>query len=222
MVAPAYSQPLPKVQVGTSYRQPAPIDYGGMGGIKTSPTKAAAKPGAAPAAAPKSNAGAAMATFAIVEALGTAYSAYVTAGLQRDLSKLERQQYDMNAAFANLQADDSIRRGARAAQEHLVKTRGLIGAQRANIAGQNVRVDVGSAAEIQADTAASGAMDALTIRNNAWREAWGLRAQAAGLQGQGALAQIKGQAAAAETLATGGANMVRTGFDRYLAYKKYA
>lgn len=83
-----------------------------------------------------------------------------------------------NAQFANQAADDAVARGEFESDQQRLQTRAAIGSQRAGFAANGVDVNSGSAAEIQDDTAAMGELDALTIRNNAAREAWGYRTQA--------------------------------------------
>ncbi|MFJ1336758.1 hypothetical protein ACIKP7_01300 [Pseudomonas caricapapayae] len=83
-----------------------------------------------------------------------------------------------NAQFANQAADDAVARGEFESDQQRLQTRAAIGSQRAGFAANGVDVNSGSAAEIQDDTAALGELDALTIRNNAAREAWGYRTQA--------------------------------------------
>jgi len=52
-------------------------------------------------------------------------------------------------------------------------------------------VDEGTAQEVTEDTAAFGELDALTIRNNAEREALGFRTQGMNFQASGELAQLR-------------------------------
>ncbi|MFJ3117821.1 hypothetical protein ACIPI6_14900 [Pseudomonas protegens] len=85
---------------------------------------------------------------------------------------------EQNAAYANKAADDAIARGSFESDQQRLQTRAAIGSQRAGFAANGVDVNSGSAANIQDDTAALGELDALTIRNNAAREAWGYRTQA--------------------------------------------
>lgn len=82
---------------------------------------------------------------------------------------------DVNATIAERQAEHALERGREAETESRIRTRQLIGTQRARLAAQGVDVNQGSALDIQADTAAIGELDALTIRNNAALEAWGYR-----------------------------------------------
>ncbi len=85
---------------------------------------------------------------------------------------------DYNARMAEARARDAIYRGRENEQRFRVDLRGFIGAQRASYAGQGVDVAQGSALEVQADTAYQGELDALTLRVNAAREAWGFRVEA--------------------------------------------
>jgi hypothetical protein len=56
----------------------------------------------------------------------------------------------------------------------------VIGTQRAEFAAQGVDVGSGSAVDVQKDTAYQGEIDALTLRTNAAREAWGYTVEAQG------------------------------------------
>jgi hypothetical protein len=82
---------------------------------------------------------------------------------------------EYNAAVADVQAHDAEDRGALDADRFRTRTRVLIGEQRTGFAAGNVDVGFGSAVDVQADAAFMGEMDALTIRTNAAREAWGYR-----------------------------------------------
>lgn len=77
-----------------------------------------------------------------------------------------------NALSAQYAANDAEARGKIAAQNKNEETALLIGRQRAALAANGVQVDTGSALDITSDTAGIGALDALTIKNNADREAW--------------------------------------------------
>jgi len=82
-----------------------------------------------------------------------------------------------NAQYADMAANDSIKRGGMTEDQQRLQTAAAIGTQRAGFAANGVDVNSGSAANIQDDTAQLGEFDALTIRNNAAREAWGYRTQ---------------------------------------------
>jgi hypothetical protein len=80
---------------------------------------------------------------------------------------------DYNAAVLDQRAIDARARGQEDESRFRSRIRQLIGSQRAGYAGQNVDVGTGSAADVQADTAYLGELDALQLRANAVREAWG-------------------------------------------------
>ncbi len=99
---------------------------------------------------------------------------------------------EYNAAVADLQATDAVARGAEDESRFRTSVRGLIGAQRAGIAAGNVDVGWGSAVDVQADAAFLGELDALTIRTNAAREAWGYQVQAEDLRKRATIAREEG------------------------------
>jgi len=111
---------------------------------------------------------------------------------QRRASESEAELADYNASVADLQAQDAIERGAESEGRFRQQIRGTIGAQRAGFAGGNVDVGYGSAVDVQADAAFLGELDALTIRTNAAREAWGYKVQGADLRRRADIARKEG------------------------------
>jgi hypothetical protein len=87
---------------------------------------------------------------------------------------------------------DAIARGAEAEGRSRSQTKQILGTQRAGYAGQGVDVGTGSAVDVAADTTALGELDAMTIRNNAKREAYGYQVQAAGFRAQQGAAKQRG------------------------------
>lgn len=80
---------------------------------------------------------------------------------------------DNNAKMAKTQAEDALRRGADeelALRQRVAQTQG---AQTAALAARGLDVSSGSALGLISDTEYLGEIDALTIRDNAAREAWG-------------------------------------------------
>ena len=94
-----------------------------------------------------------------------------------------------NAEQADRQAADAAVRGDLAANRYAAGTRALVGSQRAALAAQGVDLGSGTPLALQEDTARMGAIDAMTIRNNARREALGFTQEAANYRTQGELAQ---------------------------------
>lgn len=85
---------------------------------------------------------------------------------------------NQNAALKNQAADEAINTGNVTADWQRVKASQAIGTQRSAQAANGIDVNSGSSAQLQDDTAMLGELDALTIQNNAAREAYGYRVQA--------------------------------------------
>lgn len=135
----------------------------------------------------------------------------------------EAQLYGMNAEFAELQAEDAIARGRESEFRSRAGTRQLVGAQRVALAAQGISLDTGSPADVIENDMMLGELDALTIRNNARREAWGFQAQAAQYRAHGDMARWAGKRAAkslrnqsVSTLLSGAGNL----FSIYQSYGK--
>jgi hypothetical protein len=183
---------------------------------------------------------AAFTTLAIASLIGTGVSAYgqwraggaaAKAGrLERAAKESEAELADYNAAVADLQAEDALARGAEEENNFRAQVKTLIGRTRTSFAAGNIDVTSGLPVDVAADIAHTGELDALTIRNNAAREAWGfnvegedLRRRATIIRKEGSALEAGGRAArsasrlsAASTLATGGASILfqKYGFDR--------
>lgn len=150
-----------------------------------------------------------------VQAISGAANTYSQSQAIKSQAAFQKQQFDMNQKLADLQAQEAISRGDRAAARQETKTQQTIGAQRTALAAQGISVDTGSALDVQNDTAQLGALDALTIRNNAWREAWGYKMQASQYGLQGKLGQLASENAYRNTLVTGGLNAISGGAQAY-------
>ena len=116
---------------------------------------------------------------------------------------------DYNAEVATKRSADAIARGKDEEARFRLGVKSLIGSQRAGFAGQNVDVGIGSAVDVQADAAFLGELDALTIRTNARREAWGYQVEAENFKRGGQNAQNAGRWDAAGSLLSGGASLIQ-------------
>lgn len=99
---------------------------------------------------------------------------------------------DYNAAVADLQARDALERGMEEEGRFRSRVRVLVGSQRAGFAAGNIDVGYGSAVDVQEDAAFLGELDALTIRTNAGREAWGYKVEAEDLRQRADIARREG------------------------------
>lgn len=165
--------------------------------------------GAAPGASSGMGAGGAFAGLSI---MSTLYGAYA----HHEAGRRQKKLMERNRRLAELQGEDAIARGEVAAERRKTQTGQVISSQRAALASQGVDVNSGSAADVQASSAYLGELDAVTIRNNAAREAWGYKVQANDYGLRGAYAKQTEDQAAVTTLLTGGSNLLlaRAGFGR--------
>lgn len=95
-----------------------------------------------------------------------------------------------NQALMEQRARDALQRGEVAEENSRRLTRQRIGAQTARLAAQGVDLE-GSPTEILGDTAAAGEADALTVRANAARDAYGYRVAGVGYETAGVLETTK-------------------------------
>jgi hypothetical protein len=146
-------------------------------------------------------------------AMGLAYAAQAVGSVSSSVSQASaiRQQADyqstmaeQNARLATIKSQDASQRGEVAAQNAARENRQRVGAQRAAIAAQGVNANTGSAAAVQSSQEAVGALTEATIRNNAWREAWGYKVEAANDTAQSKFTKAAADSAVRNTLLTGG------------------
>jgi len=149
----------------------------------------------------------------------SAYDQYKTAKAQ---GRYQQQIADQNAEMAELRAADALKRGDREAAKIKTKTSGLLGRQRAILAAQGFDLSSGTALDLQEDTVGMGAMDELTTKNNAWREAFGFKSEARAYRTQGRFAKLEARNTARTSLLTGGLRAVEAGvagYDRFQSSK---
>lgn len=129
-----------------------------------------------------------MAQAALVLA-ATGYQAYAS----NQAGKAQQSIANSNAKLLDRSASDAIARGNEEAIASRRRTKMLIGEQRAAAAAQGLDVNTGVAADLQDQAFQHGAADEATIRRNAFREAWGIRAQASNQRMEGRYARQAGR-----------------------------
>lgn len=114
---------------------------------------------------------------------------------EREQAEFKARQLETNAKRIDQEAADVIKRGERAATDLKIDARRVIGSQRVALAAQGIDIsDIDSSAtEIQADTARMAELDAMTIRNNAWRQSFGMKTQASDLRSGAAITRLGGE-----------------------------
>ncbi|EUD09159.1 hypothetical protein PO864_17745 [Providencia alcalifaciens] len=124
-----------------------------------------------------------------------AYSQYQSGKFNADVA-------NQNARQNEQAANDSINRGNAEAEKQRSRTRQLAGSQAAAMSANGLDLSSAGALDMFGDTAAMGELDALTLVNNASREAYGLRMQAANDRLQAKMSRREGNFGAATTLLT--------------------
>lgn len=110
-------------------------------------------------------------------ALMSAKGAADQAQAQKDALGYQSAVAANNATYAEWQAQDAEQQGVDAEAKSRQQTAQLKGSQRAALAANGVSLGEGSALDILTSTDYMGEQDALTIRDNAARQAWGYRTQ---------------------------------------------
>lgn len=111
---------------------------------------------------------------------------------------------ETNRRLSVAQANDALLRGSVEERRYRREVAQIVGGQKAAFGQRNVAVS-GTALDLLSDTAMVGEEDALTIRNNAAREAWGYRNQANEASRWGANQKSNAYGRAGSTLLTNGA-----------------
>lgn len=156
-----------------------------------------------------------------VSAISSASSAYSQSKAIKAQGNYEKNQMQFNAQVADLQATDAVNRGKSDAEIKKKQTKQIIGSQRAALAAQGIEVNSDTSSLIQQDTAGLGAEDIETIKNNAWREAWGYRVQASTYNSKAGFASVSSKFNANQTLLTGGLQFARDVSGGAMDYYKY-
>lgn len=148
-----------------------------------------------------------------------AMGAYQQSASAKASMEYQSQVAKNNAITAEYQAQDAIKRGQVAEEQQRRKTAMMKGSQTARLAANGLDISEGSALQILSDTDWMGEQDALTVRDNANREAWGYR-----VQGQNASSNsnmLKASADAQNPLLSGATSIMTNPATGVVAQKWY-
>ncbi len=140
----------------------------------------------------------------VLSAIGTGLGGITQARATNAEGQYYKQVADQNAQLATINAEDAVIRGDKNAKNLKQQAKRLIGAQRAAIGAQGIEVNADDALDLQMDTAGQAELDAREIKNNAWREAWGYKVQAANYTSQGKFAELSAKNKSRNTILTTG------------------
>lgn len=133
-----------------------------------------------------------------------------------------------NAAAAGFNAEQSRRNAeltseAGAAKAAMVgrDTRAAFGSERARAAGSGLNPNTGSAADVQASTAELGHLDAMTIRSNATREAYGHQIEGLNYDNKATMDRWEGKQAKSASYIKAASSLLGSASDATMKYQEY-
>ena len=160
----------------------------------------------------------AMVAIAAVGTMAQMQAQRQAAAAQAAEANYQAQVAENNRITAEQLATDAEQRGEIAVRRHRQQVEQVKGRQVAALTASGFDVTSGSPLDILGDTAALGAQDELTIRDNAAREAWQHRVQASNLQAQANLLRFQ-----ADSTSSGAAGTLLTGVggiaDKWWSYR---
>ena len=142
-----------------------------------------------------------------IMAAAAAVSAY--GSIQQAKSAEELGEY--NAKVAERQAEETISAGAVEEERHRAKVRQLQGSQMAAQGASGALAGEGTFGDLLEQSAQYGEMDALTIRANAARRAYGLQAQGSADRLEGAMAASRARTQGYTTLLSAAGDVYKGG-----------
>lgn len=134
----------------------------------------------------------------------TAFTSVTGAISDIEQARTRRIISESNKEIAELKAKSAKRKGQAEESRSRQRIKQLIGKQRAALAAQGVSLEGEGVQDIIQETGRVGEVDALTIRLNAMREAFGYEQEARTAGFEGRMVERAGRFGAAETLLTGG------------------
>ena len=102
----------------------------------------------------------------------------------------------INSRMLERMSEEAINMGDQQARDYSKRIKKFRGSQRAVLASQGIDVDLGSAADLQQEAVDTGIEDVQTIRNNAWRQAFGYKQDSVTKRFEAEFARIEGESAA--------------------------
>lgn len=124
-----------------------------------------------------------------------AVGAIQSGNAQKAAANYNSQVATEDATLAQQNATMAAQSGEAQVGQQQQKTRAYVGAVKANQAARGVDVNSGSAVDVRSSAAELGELDAINIRANAARTAYGYDTQAAGFKGQSQLDVYEGEQA---------------------------
>lgn len=132
-------------------------------------------------------------TLAVVSIGATLFGGYQQAQAAKAEGAYAAQVANQNAKVATQQADYERQLGNIEEEKQRRNVRLMLGSQRAALAANGIDTTSGTALDLQTETAQLGEEDALAIRANAARRAWGYEVDAMNQKANAAAAKARGK-----------------------------
>ena len=150
----------------------------------------------------------------------SAVGAMANADAQAKQAEYQGQVARNNQITANNNAQMAAQAGEIKAFNKEQQTRATVGAIKAAEAGSGIDVNTGTAVDVQAGAAETGMTDALTIRSDAMKTAYGYETQAVGFANQAQLDEMQAENAPITGAFNAGGTLLSGGANAYYNYKK--
>lgn len=156
----------------------------------------------------------------IVTGAMTAVGQFAAGNAKANAANYNAQVAIMNANQQKQNAVIASQSGSQQATMQSLKTRATIGAERANQGASGVNVNTGSAIDTQASTHEIGTLDAMTVRTNAAREAFGYQTAAVNQEAQATLDKYEAKYDREAGMLQAGTTLLSTGQDAAAKFAK--
>lgn len=101
------------------------------------------------------------------------------------------------------------------------KTRALVGSEETNTAASGLEINSGSAVDVRASSSELGMLDAINIRSQATREAYGYGTQASSFKGQADVSRAEGEAGESAGVINAGSTFLGSSGDAAQRFAQY-
>lgn len=162
----------------------------------------------------------ALGLMAVGGAVGT-YGAIQAGDAAKGSANYNAKVAQRNSAVSQENATIASQSGEAQAGIQGQKTKATVGAITANQGASGVDIGSGSATDVRSSARELGELDALTIRSNAAREAYGYQVQGKNQEAQGTLDIFEGKAAKAASYVNAGSTFLGAAGQATSEYGKY-
>ena len=119
-------------------------------------------------------------------------------------SQYEARQMEFNAQMLDMRAEEVNVQAEKDIVQRQSDISRMLGTQKVSVAAQGIELDSEVALQIKEETERIGREDVMAIKNNAWKQAWGMEVESADMRSQADFTRQAGKSRARSTLVTGG------------------